>query len=245
MNDLRLGAALRAVRVRRHLRQQDVAAAARVSHATVSRLERGRVGSVDLGRLRAVAAVLQVQIDVVARWQGRGDLEQLLDAAHAELQERLARILDGLAGWTYLPEVSFSIYGERGSIDLLAWHAASRSLLVIEIKTRLVDMQDLLATVDRKKRLARSVAADRGWDARHVSTWVVLADTTTNRRRVAEHASVLRAAFPLAAAAMRRWLSEPRGSVGALSFLPMRNAVSSKRSAPGARRVRSGRGPRT
>lgn len=36
-----------------------------------------------------------------------------------------------------MPEVSFSIYGQRGVIDILAWHAATRSLLVIELKTEM------------------------------------------------------------------------------------------------------------
>ncbi len=49
------------------------------------------------------------------------------------------------------------------SIDILAWHAASRSLLVIELKTELVDVQETVGTLDRKRRLAAQVAAERGW----------------------------------------------------------------------------------
>ena len=40
-------------------------------------------------------------------------------------------------------EVSFSVYGERGSIDILAFHASTGSLLVIEIKSVVPDMQSI------------------------------------------------------------------------------------------------------
>ncbi len=70
------------------------------------------------------------------------------------------------------PEVSFAVYGERGVIDILAWHPGERALLVIELKTEIVDIQDLIGTVDRKRRLARVVARDRGWVRRRASAAV-------------------------------------------------------------------------
>jgi hypothetical protein len=87
------------------------------------------------------------------------------------------------AGWQVWPEVSFSIFGERGVIDILAWHAATRTLLIIEIKTLLVDFGDLLATMDRRLRLAWRIAADRGLAPLFVGGWVAVRDTATNRRR--------------------------------------------------------------
>ena len=68
------------------------------------------------------------------------------------MHEALARFLLGFPEWIARPEVSFSIYGERGVIDLLAWHAATRSLLVVELKTELIDLQDLVSVLDRKRR---------------------------------------------------------------------------------------------
>ena len=46
---------------------------------------------------------------------------------------RAAELLQSL-GWQTRSEVSYSVYGERGSIDVLAWHAPSRTLLVVEVK---------------------------------------------------------------------------------------------------------------
>ncbi len=135
------------------------------------------------------------------------------------MHEVLAGIFSGLPEWVSLPEVSFSIYGERGIIDILAWHAPTRSLLVIELKTELADIQETLGTLDRKVRLARAIAKDRGWDAKTVSAWLVVADGSTNRRRVAAHSATFRAALPDDGPAVRAWLRQPAAQVRALSFL--------------------------
>jgi hypothetical protein len=57
--------------------------------------------------------------------------------------------------------VSYSVYGERGSIDLLAWHPAIRTLLVIEVKTEVSSVEAMLRKHDEKVRLAPRVAAER------------------------------------------------------------------------------------
>ena len=116
------------------------------------------------------------------------------------------------------PEVSFSIYGERGIIDILAWHAATRSLLVIELKTLIVDVQALVGDVDRKRRLAKQVARDRGWDAATVSSWVIVVRSATNQRRVAAHRTMLRTALPTDGRTMRGWLRKPAGAMRGLSM---------------------------
>jgi hypothetical protein len=83
----------------------------------------------------------------------------------------------GLDGWVSEPEVSFSIYGERGIIDVLAWHPVRRILLMIELKTELVDINDLMGSADRRRRLGAVIARDRGWDPAAIATWVVLAES--------------------------------------------------------------------
>jgi Holliday junction resolvase-like predicted endonuclease len=113
----------------------------------------------------------------------------MLAAGHAALHEEVAAALLAEPGWRVLPEVSFSIWGERGVIDILAWHEPTRSLLVIELKTELVDFNELLGTLDRKSRLARQIAAERGWtNPSSVSVWVVVVDSSTSRRRARDDA---------------------------------------------------------
>lgn len=238
MDLVRLGSVFRAVRIRNRWRQVDVAVRAGVSASSVGRVERGRGDTVSMRTLLAIAGALDIRVDFEPRWRG-GELGRLLNAGHSAMHEQLARRLARLPDWLAQPEVSFAIYGERGVIDILAFHPASRALLVIELKTELVDVQAMIGTVDRYLRLARRIAAERGWHAASVSGWVILRGTMTNRRRVAAHANVLRAAFPADGMAMRRWLRKPVGSLRALSFLSDRHPGTVSGSTAGVRRVRT------
>jgi transcriptional regulator with XRE-family HTH domain len=217
MDDVRIGNAFRVIRIRSRLRQADVARRARVSRQTIGRLESGAAGRYALDTIRAVATALGIRIDVIIRWRG-AELDRVLAAAHAELHESVAARLAALPGWVWLPEVTFAHFAERGVIDILAWHAATRSLLIIEIKTELVDPQGLVATMHRRVRLGRIIARQHGWEPSTVSAWVIVRDTSTERRRVARHAHLLRTAFPAEGRTMRGWLRHPHGRVSALSF---------------------------
>ena len=73
------------------------------------------------------------KVDIQIAWRGAG-LDQILDEGHARLSGQVAKLLKGW-DWEVEVEVSFAHFGERGSIDLLAWHRQTATLLVIEIKT--------------------------------------------------------------------------------------------------------------
>lgn len=224
MSDQRLGSAIRLVRVRRGWRQADLARRSGVGQATISRIERGHVGTLSLDRLRSVAATLDIRVDVLGRWRA-GDLDRLLNAGHSRLHESVARAFRDLPEWITAPEVSFAIFGERGVIDIFAWHPRLRALLVIELKTDIADVNELLGTADKKRRLAVEVAIERGWIAARdappsVSLWIIVARSRTNRRRLAEHAAMLRAALPTDGRAIGGWLRNPSGPISALSIWP-------------------------
>jgi putative transcriptional regulator len=236
MDDLIVGRVFRAARVKRRWRQDDVAAAAGVSRATVSKLERGRLENVQLGTIRVVGAALGIRVSTELRGPG-AEVDRLLGAHHSAMHEAAAQLFAGLPDWVALPEVTFSIYGERGSIDILAWHAATRSLLVIELKTELVDVQDTVGTLDRKVRLATKIARRRGWDPLTVSTWLLVAESPTNRRRVDAHRAMLRSRLPADGRAMARWLGRPVGPIAALSFLSGAPRGSARRQFAPVRRV--------
>lgn len=70
MNAVQIGSALRRIRVRLGLRQADVAARARMPRGVVSRIERGDLDDVPLGRLRAAASVLEAGVNLDLRWRG-------------------------------------------------------------------------------------------------------------------------------------------------------------------------------
>jgi transcriptional regulator with XRE-family HTH domain len=237
VNAVQLGSALRRIRVRLGLRQADVAARSGVPRGVVSRIERGDLDGVPVGRLSAVASVLEAGVHLELRWRG-GELPRLLNAGHAAMHETAARLLRRRPDWLTAPEVSFSVYGERGVIDLLAFHPPTGSLLVIELKTQLVDVEGLLTAVDRHRRLAPRLARDRGWQVRSVSACVLLRDTRTNRRGLADHASVLRAVFPGDGRTLRRWLTNPVGTISALAFLSYDQHASTNARSAGVSRVR-------
>ena len=218
MDDQRLGATIRAIRVRRGWRQRDLAARSGVSPATISRLERGHPGLLTVDMVRRVASALDIRVDLVPRWRA-GDLDRLLNAKHSQLHELVARwFTKELPAWVLAPEVSYAVYGERGVIDIVAWHPGRRAILVIELKTDVVDVNQLIGKVGEKARMIRRIVRDRGWDPLTVSTWVIVASGRTNRARLAAHQAVLRAAFPADGRGMRRWLADPAGSVAALSL---------------------------
>lgn len=207
----------------------------------VGRIERGGVATARVDVVRRMADALGARFDTAVRWQG-GDLGRLIGARHSAMHEAMARYLRALEPWVSEPEVSFSIYGERGIIDVLAWHPPSRCLLVIELKTELVDLNETMGTLDRKRRLANRIARDRGWDPATVGVWLVVADTRTNRRALATHATVLRSKYPADGRTIRSWLRRPNGQVLALSFMPDVGEVTLGPSTGPIRRV-SGRRP--
>jgi transcriptional regulator with XRE-family HTH domain len=234
---LRLGATFRAIRIRKGWRQADVARQSGVSPTTVSRIERGRIEGLTIRSVLQVAAPLEIRVDWQPRWRG-GELDRMLNAGHAAMHEAVARSFTQAGGWLAAAEATFAIYGERGAIDVLAFHPQSRAVLVVELKTTLVDVQGLIGAVDRYVRLAPQIARDRGWAAESVSSWVLLRESPTNHRRLAAHASVLRAAFPADGRRMRGWLANPVMPIRALSFLSVGRAGTAIAALSGAQRVR-------
>jgi transcriptional regulator with XRE-family HTH domain len=239
----RLGRGLRALRRRRGWRQVDLAAAAGVSRSQVCRIELGDSAAIPVGALGRVVASAGGTLDLLVLHQGEA-LDRLLDEAHARLVDLLVERLRAL-GWVVAVEVSFSRYGERGSIDVLAWHPVRRALAVFEVKSVTPDLQALLAGLDRKARLAPSIASERGWEPVAVARILVLGETSTNRDRLARHASTVDAALPAGTRDVRRWLAEPVAP-GIAGVLFLRDVRPTGVAAGGRHRVRvRRRAPRT
>ncbi len=188
-----------------------------VSRSVIVRIEGGRADRVPVHTLVAVSTALGAALNVRLAWQGEA-LDRLLDAGHAEIVERVLAMLR-IPGWEVATEVSFNVRGERGSIDILAFHSATGSLLVIEVKSVVPDIQAMLYGLDRKERLAGDIARERGWRVTNVSRLLVLPDDRTARRRVASHEATFRVALPGRTAAVKRWLHAPIGRLAGILFL--------------------------
>lgn len=235
MNGVQVGRTLRTIRLRAGKRQQDVATIAGVSRSFVAKVESGAIDSIDLGRIDAVCRALGAVLDLRVRWRGER-LDRLLDEAHAALVEVMVRMLRD-AGWTTVVEQSFSEFGERGSIDVFAWHPSFLAVLVVEVKTLIADAQETFGRHDRKVRLAPKLAADRGWTCRQVGRLLVVADTSTNRRHVASLGSSFHATYPFRGKPLRRWLRQPDGTMSGLLFVPYATARGAGVPAAGRLRV--------
>jgi transcriptional regulator with XRE-family HTH domain len=236
MDPVRLGHAFRALRLQKRWRQADLAVRAHVSASAISRIERGRLGSVSIGTLRRLSEALDATLEIRLRWNGEA-LDRLLDQAHAGLVESLVRRLQA-DGWETDVEVSFAIRGERGSIDVLGQHAATGMVLVGEVKSVVPDSQATLAGLDRKARLAPEIARARGWTCRGVARLLVIGDSSTSRRRIDALAATYGTAFPAGGAEVRRWLRRPDAPLAGLMFIPFVQPTHARTSTTGMQRVR-------
>jgi transcriptional regulator with XRE-family HTH domain len=217
MDPVRFGLAMRALRRRRAWTQQQLAERAGVSRSIVQRLERGGADAFTGRVIRRIAVALGARFEQRVLWQGEA-LDRLLDADHASIVERVIRWLRS-EGWEVVPEATFAINGERGSIDILAFHPETGTLLVVEVKSVVPDLQGLLSGVDRKARVAPAVARERGWLVRNVGRVVVVPDDSTARRRVERHRATLDAALPARTPAVRAWVRHPQGEMAGILFL--------------------------
>jgi transcriptional regulator with XRE-family HTH domain len=235
MDDQRVGRIMRALRRRLGWRQCDLAAKAACSQRTVSRAELGHLPTVPI--LRRLLAALDAWLAFEVRWRA-GALDRLLDEGHATLVGIVSDLL-GALGWEVHVEVSYSEYGERGSVDVLAFWPPLGILLVIEVKTDLAGVEAVLRKLDEKVRLAPTVALDRfGWQAQHVAWLLVMPESSTLRRRVERQAAVLRRAFPARGADVRRWLRQPAGGIAGLVFLSPSRGKTAIQRCGGPERVR-------
>jgi transcriptional regulator with XRE-family HTH domain len=217
MDLVRIGLAIRALRRRRGWTQAELGRRARCSGSLISRIERGIAVRVRVDQLERVIAALGARLAGRVLWQGE-ELDRLLDRDHAGIVEAVAALL-AVSGWTVIPEATFHIAGERGSIDLLAWHPMARIVLVIEVKSVVPDVQATLAGVDRKARVAPNIAQQRGWEVTAVARILVLPDDRTARRRVEAFATTFDRALPARTREIRRWLRKPAGALSGVLFL--------------------------
>ena len=203
-----VGPTVRELRRERRWRQADLAARAGTSRATVSRLECGDLRGLPIGTVEQITHALGASVELMVRWHG-ARLDRLLDARHASVSQLSATLLS-VSGWLVEPEVSFNHYGERGRVDLLAFHPPSAALLVVEVKSAIGDLQETLGRLDVKARLGRTLAQSVGWNrVESIIPAFVIADSRRVRRILAEHDALFRR-FSLRGRAAVAWLRRPR-----------------------------------
>jgi len=233
VDDIRIGLICRALRRRLGWRQRDLAERAGVHQTTISRLERGQFATLSIETVRRIFVALGARYNGMVTWRG-GEIDRLLDAEHAALAETIAETYRG-RGWQVVPEVSFSRYGERGSIDLLSLLPAQRAVVINEIKSDVHSVEETHRRHDVKVRLPPAIVMERfGWKPLVVARVLVVPESMSVRRTIERHQAVFDAAYPSRARELLAWLRNPARPISGIWFL-------SRKPRGVVRSVRSGR----
>lgn len=184
---------MRAARRARGWGQRHLARAASLSPSEVGVVERGEPGA-SLETLDRVAAALDARIVISLLGPPVHD-RPAGDPAHARCVSVLRRLLER-AGLTCAVEQP--VNGSRGIgwIDLLAYDAGIGRLLVIEVKTELRDLGQLLRQVDLYACECLGPARVLGWRPKAVCAIVVALATTEADAFAMANRATLAAAFP-------------------------------------------------
>ncbi len=209
-----------------------------MSRQCVSLLECGHVGSLSVRTARAIAAAAGIDLPFAPRGHG-AQLDRLFDEEHSSMVDLVVRRL-AAAGWEAMVEFSFNDYGDRGSVDVLAWHAERRALLVVETKSRLANLQETCRSLDIKARVVpRLVAQSRGWRPSVVGVVLVVQESTRERAAVARREAIFSTSFPGRTLEIRRWMRRPETPLRGLWFLRLANTSCAKRRSAAGTRVRT------
>ncbi len=237
MLNRRVGRVHRRLRQRAHLTQQELGSKSGVARWKIVRLEADMVERLRFDEVERCLAALGAELVLGVSYRG-AEVDRLIDQVHSQVAARVVEIL-GRYGWQVQTEVTFSQWGERGSYDILAWHASSRTLLVIEVKSELASVEGTLRPLDVKVRLAGTVARQRfGWHARTTARVLVLPEDRSARRRVMASATILRAALPATSRQVRAWLRSPSNSLDGIWFVSRADGRPWSRNPSAVRRVR-------
>lgn len=177
MDEVRVGRILRALRKRLGWRQQDLAARVGVHRGTISLIERGHWRHLSFDTMQRLFGMLDARAELDVRWRG-GAADRLIDERHARLVAGATTLLRGW-GWSVDPEVTFSIFGERGSIDVLAYREVERLVGVGEVKGVILSAEETMRRHDVKVRLAQQVAEERlRWRPRAIARLLIVPEST-------------------------------------------------------------------
>jgi transcriptional regulator with XRE-family HTH domain len=175
--------------------QRELAARAATSQSTVARAELARLEQVPLPDLARMFDAMDARLQVSVSAPMIVDRRRQREPVHARTGSYVHR-KQAAAGWSVVPEVEVHGVRAHGWIDLLAFHAASRTALVDEIKTDLHDIGGLGRQVAWYEREAWHVARGLGWRPRRIVTVVFVLLTQANDDRIRQNRDVLRDMLP-------------------------------------------------
>ena len=179
--------------------QAELAAAVGVSRSLIAGIETGRVNAT-LDVVMRIGDALDLNLQIVGQRPVVIDPRPsgvLHGRCSAYVGRRLAR-----RGWSTRREVEI-VHGRwHGWIDILAFHPATSTLVVIEIKTQVDDLGAIERQLSWYEREADKVARTMGWRPTTIATWLLLLQTEEVETAIRRERDLLRVGFPVRASQM-------------------------------------------
>lgn len=226
MTDLgrQLGAAIRTARLETGWSQAALARRIRTSQSVLSRLETAAAATVDTALASRALDVLGVRVTFDGRTLGLAGRREQRDGVHAACVAFIVRRLRG-QGWEAAVEVEIGDGRSRGWIDILAYRASDRTLLVIEVKTEIHDVGALLRTAAWYRREAPAAARRLGWVPSRIVLNLLALASSENDDRIARERELIGELFPSDAVALEVVVdgSTDRPPTGAVAMVDPRS----------------------
>jgi len=195
----------RDTRVMLDVTQAELAAAVGVSRSHLAEIETERAdASLDLAW--AIADRLGIDLQLagqtpIVHERRHGDL------VHARCSGYVDRRFHR-AAWLTARELETVAGRAHGWIDLMAFEPRTRTLVIVEVKTRLDDIGAMERQVSWYERDAHRLARQLGWRPRSATTWLLLLASEEVERQISLHRELLRRTFPDRARTMRGILDQ-------------------------------------
>jgi transcriptional regulator with XRE-family HTH domain len=190
--------ASRDTRISLDLTQQQVADRVGVSRSFIAKVELGLVDP-SLDMVSRIADAIGLQLELSIRPPIFPGGPQLRGPVHSWCSAYADRRLRGL-GWSTAREVEVVHGRSHGWIDVLAFDHRTRTLLIIEIKTRFDDLGALERQIGWYERMAWGPARARGWRPSRVITCVLALASDEVESVIRTHKDLIAIAFPARAA---------------------------------------------
>ena len=188
------GAVIRTARKVRGWTQDELGRRAETAQSVVAAVEAGAGARIE--SLERICGALDGQLILDARLPFAGDPVRQLDLAHARCVGSVRRLLE-VAGYVCVTEQEIVDGPWRGWIDMVAYDAVRRRIVISEIKTELRDAGALERQVERYVRSCLGVARERGWVVEEIVVVVVVLATAANDAFLVANRHVMKSAFPV------------------------------------------------